>query len=94
MLSLKQGNILIAWLWLWLVLVEGGLVTGNQCEGDYSCRLENNLVDQFSRAETLTDCHLHCLENTECEVYSLNTALSVCLLLSPVRLLISPAPSV
>ena len=74
-------NILIAWLWVWVV-EGGGLVTGTQCEGDYTCRLENNLVDQFSRTETLTDCHLHCLENTECEVYSLNTALSVCTLLS------------
>ena len=75
MSSLKLRDILLAWLWV-------VAVAGTECEGDYSCLLDNNLVDQFSRTETLTDCHLLCLETAECEVYSLNSALSVCTLLS------------
>ena len=80
--SLNMRNILLSWLWLWL---EGSLVAGSDCEGSYSCRLENNLVDQFSRTDTLTACQLHCLESSECEFYSLNSALSVCTLLSSCR---------
>ena len=65
-----------------LVLLEAGLAVGSECEGQYSCRLDSNLVDQFSRTESLTECHLHCLAAPDCQVYSLNTELEVCTLLS------------
>ena len=70
-------------VWLVVVVVEDvSQVAGTGCEGNYSCLLETNLVDQFSRTETLAECHLRCLETEECQVFSLNTALSVCTLLS------------
>ena len=75
-------NIFLAWLWLWRRSL---LVTGSSCEGDYSCRLEDNLVDQFSGTDSLADCHLLCLQSPDCEVYSLNSGLSVCTLLSSCR---------
>lgn len=61
------------------------LASSSQCEGNYSCRIEHNLVDQFSRTETLTDCLLHCLASDKCEVYSLDTGLEVCTLFSSCR---------
>ena len=61
------------------------LVSSSQCEGKYSCRIEHNLVDQFSGTKNLTSCLLHCLASEVCEVYSLDTGLEVCTLFSSCR---------
>ena len=68
-----------------LVCVALGAGARSHCGGHYTCRIDNNLVDQFSRTETLTECQLHCLAAAECEVYSLDSGLEVCTLFSSCR---------
>ena len=70
---------------LLLASLSFSLTSCSECEGNYSCRIEHNLVDQFSGTKNLTSCLLHCLASEVCEVYSLDTGLEVCTLFSSCR---------